>query len=204
MINVLLACMWSNNHINKFASVIIVTASFQNFLISKPIILAITTKSGALHLTISIKKNDLLFLNIVLEKNKPNNKVTAPLITMNAINPNHPQVAPKIAVVTNANTTALALQIVIGMIKIEMKRSFLELELLAIITAGTLHPNPVNKLTTLLPLIPNRSNAPSSNTDTRDSIPICCIKLMHRNKIANNGIKVKTVKKPTNKPSVKK
>ena len=67
-----------------------VTASLQNFLISNPIILAITTKSGDRHLTISIKKNDLLRRNIVLEKNKPNINVTNPLMAIKAIKPNQP------------------------------------------------------------------------------------------------------------------
>jgi hypothetical protein len=175
-------------------------ASFQNFLTCTQIILAMTAKSGARHFTISTKKKDLLLRNIVLDKNNPNSKVTAPLRTIKVIIPNHPKVFPKIALATKLKTIARALQIVIGVISIEINLSFLELELLAIITAGTLHPNPVNRLTTLLPLIPNRSSTSSSNTDTLDKTPVCCIKLTQKNKMIKTGIKVMTIKNPDNKP----
>jgi hypothetical protein len=165
-------------------------------------ILEITIKSGIRHFTISIIKNDLVLRNIVFDSNRPNIKTIKPLNTMKAIKPIQPHCTPKIALLTKLNTMALALQIAIGVINIDINLSFLELEFLANIIAGTVQPKPVNKVTTLLPLIPNFSNISSSNTETRDNTPTCCIKLTHKNKMINTGTKVKTVKNPVSNPSV--
>jgi hypothetical protein len=54
-------------------------------------------------------------------------------------------------------TIILALHAMKGAISIEIILSFLLEELRDIMTAGTLQPKPVNKLTTLRPLIPKRS-----------------------------------------------
>jgi hypothetical protein len=89
-----------------------------------------------------------------------------------------------------------------GAISIEITRSFLELALRASIMAGTLHPKPVNKLTMLLPLIPNRSKVWSNNTDTLDKIPTWLMMFTKINKIIMTGINDKTAKKPFKIPSV--
>jgi hypothetical protein len=88
--------------------------------------------------------------------------------------------------------------------RMEMILSFLELALRANIIAGTLHPNPVNKFTMLLPLIPNLSNNWSNNTETLDRIPTWLIIFTSTKRITITGIKDKTIKKPFNIPSVNK
>jgi hypothetical protein len=90
IIKVLLASICRNNQIHSPAKVIIIAAAFQKCLISNHIIFVITIKSGLRHLTISIIKNDLDFLNIVLENNKPSIKVIIPLNTIKPIKPTQP------------------------------------------------------------------------------------------------------------------
>ena len=78
--------------------------------------------------------------------------------------------------------------------------SFLEFELLAIITLGTLHPKPVIKLTTLLPLKPKCSNVRSNKADNLEITPLCWIKFTKVKRIIIVGKKVNTAKKPPNIP----
>ena len=132
-----------------------------------------TTKSGFLQSTISTKKNDLFFLNIVLEKNNPSNKAINPLTSNNRITPIQPSDIPKIISQIIEKTIALALQEINGEINIETIFSFLELLLLAIKIEGTLQPNPVIKLTTLLPLKPNLLKVLSNKIEILDMIPTC-------------------------------
>ena len=129
--------------------------------------------SGFLQSTISTKKNDLCFLNIVLEKNKPTNNATSPLVNNSSVTPIQPSDIPKIILHIVEKTIALALHEINGEINIEITFSFLELLLLAIKIDGTLQPNPVIKLTTLLPLNPNLSKALSNKIEILDMIPTC-------------------------------
>jgi hypothetical protein len=135
-----------------------------------------------------------------LEKNNPINKAINPEQMVNttmAIQPN----CPKMILHTKAITITLALQATNGAISMEIIFSFLELVLRAIIMAGTLQPNPVNKLTILRPLIPNFSNVLSNRTDTLDKIPTWLIIFTKKNKITITGTNDKTAKKPFKIPS---
>jgi hypothetical protein len=162
--------MCNNNQIIKLARTIIIAAFFTNSFSCNQTLLVITTKSGLRQSTISIIKNDFDFLNIVLENINPINRAIKPDEMVKRIIATHPHV-PNKRFDTKAITITRALQATNGAIKMEMIRSFLELELRANIIAGTLQPNPVNKFTMLLPLIPNLSNTWSNNTDTRERIP---------------------------------
>ena len=122
-------------------------------------LLKITTKSGFLQLTSSTKKNDLDFLNIVLENIKPINKAITPLINSKNTTYNQPNEMPNIIEQIVEKTIVLELHETKGAINKEIILSFLEFVLLVINIEVTLQPNPVNKLTTLLPLKPNLLNA---------------------------------------------
>jgi hypothetical protein len=137
---------------------------------------------------------------MVLEKIKPTNKAKIPLAMVNKIIAIQPNWLVNIALQTKLKTITRALQAIKGAMIIETMRSLRDDELRAIIMDGTLHPKPVNKFTTLRPLIPNRSNVPSNNTEIRDNTPICWIKLTQINRMTMTGIKVITVKKPLNSP----
>jgi hypothetical protein len=138
-----------------------------------------------------------------LEKNKPTNKAISPLLIVKPIIPTQPVVGPKIILQIKLKTMMRALHAMKGAIRIEMMRSFLLDELRDIMMAGTLQPKPVNKFTTLLPLIPKRSNAWSNNTDTLEIIPTWLITLTKINKIAITGMKDKTANRPPKMPSTK-
>jgi hypothetical protein len=161
----------SSNQIIKLANTIMTAAFLINSFNCNQTLLAMTTTSGFLQPTISIKKNDLVLRNIVLEKIKPIISATNPEETVNKIMAVHPHVSPNRRLDTKAITITLALQAINGAIKMEMILSFVELALRANIIAGTLQPNPVNRFTTLLPLMPNLSNIWSNKTDTLDNMP---------------------------------
>jgi hypothetical protein len=162
--------MCNNNQITKLAPTITKAAFLINSFSCNQTVLIITIKSGFLQLTISTRKNDFTLRNIVFEKNNPINRATNPDINVKIIIDAHPH-CPKIMLLTNANTITFALQAINGVIRMETIFSFRVFVLLAIIIAGTLQPNPVNKLTILRPLIPNLSNVRSNNTDTLDKTP---------------------------------
>ena len=77
--------------------------------------------SGFLQSTISTKKNDLCFLNIVLEKNKPTSNATSPLVNNSSVTPIQPSDIPKIILHIVEKTIALALH-EINFISLQMKR----------------------------------------------------------------------------------
>lgn len=165
--------MCVKNQIIKLAIKINVAALITKLLSCKPTLLKITKKSGFLQLTASTKKNDLDFLNIVFENVKPMNKAIIPL--MNNKKATYIQLNEILNIVVQIveNTIVLELHEINGATIKEIMCSFLELELLVINIDVTLHPKPVSRLTTLLPLNPNLLKARSRRIEILDIIPIC-------------------------------
>ncbi|MCQ3908486.1 MAG: hypothetical protein MJ200_02845 [Mycoplasmoidaceae bacterium] len=191
----------SNTQNAKLAIVIVKNAFFKKPLIVCQTFLNIILISIPFQLTISTQKNDLSFLNNVLEKVNPRiNAIVPETITAPKIN-NQPYVKPNTALDIAEITMILVAQGMKGIIKIEIILSFFELELLANINAGTLQPNAVNKLTIDLPEIPNLLKALSSKILTLDNNPTCWMIVTQIYKIAILGIKERTVNRPPKIPS---
>ena len=165
--------MCVKNQIIKLAIKINVAALIIKLLICRPTLLKITKKSGFLQSTTSTKKNDLDFLNIVLENVKPIVKAIMPLMNNKNATYIQPNEMPNIIVQTVDKTIVLELHEINGATTNEIICSFFELVLLVIIIDVTLHPNPVSKLTTLLPLSPNLLSARSRRIEILDITPIC-------------------------------
>ncbi|MCQ3914945.1 MAG: hypothetical protein MJ201_04250 [Mycoplasmoidaceae bacterium] len=190
----------NNAQNTRLAIVIVNKAFFKKPLTVCHTFLNIIRKSIPFQLTISTQKNDFCFLNSVLENVKPSVRAIIPeTITAPRIN-NQPKVRPNTALEIAEITIIFVAQGMKGMIKTEIILSFFELELLANIKAGTLHPNAVSKLTTDLPEIPNLLKALSSKMLTLDNKPTCWIIVTHINRITILGINDSTVNKPPKIP----
>jgi len=90
-----------------------------------------------------------------LENDKPINRAIIPLINNKNATYNQPSEILNVIALIVKKTIVRELHEINGAINKEIILSFLELELRIINIDVTLHPNPVNKLTTLRPLRPN-------------------------------------------------